>query len=401
MPVSTLKTYTIDELDQWFTDLEAVLIKLSPLWRPQPYKQERPEWCESHPAMTAALLSLTDAQHHALRQDDVALCRWLSNWIEEFGAVNRLTQLHYLEQPIRIDNKHLDWAIPGRKWQQITRFVSALENTQQSVMEWCGGKGHLGRVIGAHWDVSVMTLEINQALCDDGQRLAKRANVQQVFQRVDVLSKEVPKLNSNHAIALHACGELHRQLIRKSIAENVTALDIAPCCYHLGAEENYQPFSADAGLTLGRDDLRLSVTETVTSSGREVKQRDIEMAWKLGFNLLRKEILGEQEYQSLRPIDKAWLKNGFHDFCLKLAKREAMELPATIDWCHFEQAGWSRQSEVMRLSLLRHAIRRPMELWLVLDMARFLQTHGYAIRLATFCLSSLTPRNILLSARKI
>ena len=36
-----------------------------------------------------------------------------------------------------------------------------------------------------------------------------------------------------------------------------------------------------------------------------------------------------------------------------------------------------RQREVMRLSIVRHAFRRPLELWLLLDMAVFLEEQGW------------------------
>jgi len=49
---------------------------------------------------------------------------------------------------------------------------------------------------------------------------------------------------------------------------------------------------------------------------------------------------------------------------------------------------------------LRGLFRRPLELWLVLDQALFLQEQGYSVKLATFCPASLTPRNLLLTAEK-
>jgi hypothetical protein len=66
-----------------------------------------------------------------------------------------------------------------------------------------------------------------------------------------------------------------------------------------------------------------------------------------------------------------------------------------------EAAGWQRQREVMRLSIPRHACRRALELWLVLDLAEYLEACGYAPSLTTFCDRQLTPRNLLLTARRV
>ena len=50
------------------------------------------------------------------------------------------------------------------------------------------------------------------------------------------------------------------------------------------------------------------------------------------------------------------------------------------------------------LELVRHLFRRPLELWLVLDYAVFLEEQGYRVRLGTFCDRQLTPRNLMLDA---
>jgi len=53
----------------------------------------------------------------------------------------------------------------------------------------------------------------------------------------------------------------------------------------------------------------------------------------------------------------------------------------------------------MRLSIVRHAFRRPLEVWLALDLAVRLENDGYAVDLGRFCERPLTPRNLLISAR--
>ncbi len=82
-----------------------------------------------------------------------------------------------------------------------------------------------------------------------------------------------------------------------------------------------------------------------------------------------------------------------------MAEREGDKLPAEIDWYAAEAAGWQRQRETMRLSLVRHAFRRAIELWLVLDLASFIAEQGYEVEVGSFCDRKLTPRNILISAR--
>ena len=53
----------------------------------------------------------------------------------------------------------------------------------------------------------------------------------------------------------------------------------------------------------------------------------------------------------------------------------------------------------MRLSIMRNAFRRPLEVWLALDLAVRLENDGYSVNLGRFCERRLTPRNLLISAR--
>ncbi|MNF11686.1 hypothetical protein D3C80_2129510 [compost metagenome] len=52
------------------------------------------------------------------------------------------------------------------------------------------------------------------------------------------------------------------------------------------------------------------------------------------------------------------------------------------------------------LELPRSLFRRPLELWLLLDRALFLEEQGYQVMLGSFCQAQLTPRNILLLAER-
>ncbi|MCW8841231.1 MAG: SAM-dependent methyltransferase [Gammaproteobacteria bacterium] len=381
--------------------LDALLDEHVRLWRPQPFKQERPAWCAELPELCATLLALTDAELARLTQDSAALNAVLNEHLPKLAQLSSLTALTELSAAeLESPGPHFAAGIPGRKWQQITAFSAVLGEVRAPLLEWCGGKGHLGRLLALQWQQPVLTLEREQEFCEAGKEMAERAHVAQHFHTADVLDDAVEAyLSGRHAVALHACGELHRNLVRRAAALEMPALDIAPCCFHLYGDEQYQPFTPGARLELARDDLRLAVTETVTAVGREVRLRDREMAWKLGFEDMRRAQTGNPHYHPLRPIDKQWLKLGFAGFCHALAEREGLCLAGAIDWEYYAARGWQRQRETMRLSLLRHTFRRAIELWLVLDLACYLEANGYRVTLGTFCERELTPRNILLSAR--
>jgi hypothetical protein len=387
--------------DPRFSRLDALLAAHAWLWRPQPFREARPEWCGLLPELARELMALDDGEVTCLEQDGMALGRLLARHVPALAQLEALTRL-----PERVSATpseaapHVQWEIPGRKWAQIEAFAHAVGEARGPLLEWCGGKGHLGRLLALRRGAVVDTLELDAGLCADGARLAGRAGAEQKFFTQDAFSAHAAALlPGRHVVALHACGDLHRSLVRRGIAAGVTALDIAPCCYYHMADKLYRPWSAAARLELTRDDLRLAVTETVTAPPRETRLRERERAWKLGFDRLRRELTGEDRYISFKPTPKQWLNLGFRGFCAALATRQGLVLPAHVDWERLENEGRARLGEVKRLSLPRHVFRRPLEVWLVLDLASYLVENDYRVEVGTFCPRAVTPRNILLSAR--
>ena len=55
-------------------------------------------------------------------------------------------------------------------------------------------------------------------------------------------------------------------------------------------------------------------------------------------------------------------------------------------------------AQVRNLELVRGLFRRPLEIWLLLDRALYMQEAGYRVEIGLFCPAALTPRNILLIA---
>ena len=124
-------------------------------------------------------------------------------------------------------------------------------------------------------------------------------------------------------------------------------------------------------------------------------------AWRLGFDALQRDLRGVDDYWPV-PSHPARLNNeDFQAFCRWAADKKGLTLPATVDWSHWQKEGERLWHRVRRLELLRHLFRRPLELWLVLDYALFLQEQGYQVRLGTFFPRSMTPRNILLDAVRL
>jgi hypothetical protein len=375
--------------------LDGLLPEFHSLWHAQPFRDLRPDWCARWPAMSAELLALDDAATAHLNDNAGAALTLLARHLPAVAELAALAELpRRSAAEAAPPGERWAWEIPGRKRSQIEAFAAAAQSAGVPVIDWCGGKGHLGRLLALHWSIPVTTLEIDPVLCAEGEALARRLSLAQDFVLADALASEPPA--ASQAVALHACGELHRRLIVHGAMAGVARFDVAPCCYHRGVGDFYQPLSAGLQTRLTRDDTRLAVTETVTASPRLARQRDKEMAWKLGFAEWQRLNLGA--YRNFKPVPAAWFRGSFADFLSAMGARSALPAPSAIQAGECELAAWQRQREVMRLSIVRHAFRRLLEIWLALDLVAYLEEQGYAVELGAFCGRHLTPRNLLISA---
>ena len=385
------------------TALDAWLAELSPIWMPSPFSEARPAWCRTHPALAEALLGLDEPTLAALSADDDVARAFLLPYLPALAEVPALIALPAREvAPAPVPASHAAWQfIPGRKAAQIDAFAAAVGQPRAPLVEWCAGKGHLGRRFLMAWGGKARALERSAELCRAGSALSVRAGLQQGFSVTDVLALEAAaSLSGAHAIALHACGDLHRHLIDLAGPAGARALDVAPCCYSLGTDERYRPRGGDSALQLDRNALRLAVTETVTASPRLAAASERLSAWKLAFLTLRDAHSPGVAYRTFKPTPAAWAGRGFAFFLESLAARENLPLDPSLDFAVVEAAGWARHRAARRLQLPRLACRRAIEVWLLHDLALALENGGFEAELHRFCPRSLTPRNVIVSARR-
>ena len=391
-----------DALRERRGELESALCGGEVFWREMPFRIESPQWVSLYPEIDAALSALSDSALASLLDDNAALLAWLGERAELPILSGRLIVVPRLlqESSRSTDPRHV-WGVPGRKLQQIEAFLDAAGAVSDELLEWCSGKGHLGRLHHLRFGPPVVSLEIDEALCAEGARLADRAGVKsQRFVCADALGPQARELlDRRHVFALHACGDLHRNLVSAAAISTGVGLDLAPCCYYRLGTPNYQPFARESRLALTRDDLHLAVTETVTAPAREIRGRDRETAMKLAFVAWRSESIGEG-YHTFKPVPDAWMRLGLAGFLGRMCQREGIAPPPSSSIATLEAEGHRRLKLMMRRSVVRLAFRRIMELWLVCDLAEPLLLAGFEVGIREFCARKLTPRNLMLSARR-
>ncbi|WP_460108002.1 methyltransferase [Pseudomonas sp. S3_H04] len=398
---------TGEDLLARFTALDDFLTAHQALWKPRPFTHLSLAWEASYPELALWLRgrSLEDAENAHNQPADLADApepfASLAALSAELSAVGELPG-----HALKAAGHRLNVDVPGRKWLQIEAFASRLSFASQPThwLDWCSGKGHLGRrLLGAGQQLTCV--EYDPLLVASGQALSQRHHLHALHVEQDVLATAASAvLSSTHTpVALHACGDLHVRLMQLASAAGCQQMAIAPCCYNRIERSEYQALSRAGSrslLQLSLEDLALPMSETVTAGTRVRRQRDTSMARRLAFDLLQRQVRGADEYLPTPSLPSAWLDKPFADYCRDLAALKELSTIGSPDWSALEAAGWQRLAEVRNLELLRGLFRRPLELWLNLDRAVFLEEQGYAVRLGTFCAASLTPRNLLLLAER-
>jgi hypothetical protein len=402
-----------DLISQRLIRIGEILVQFQHLWQPRAFHHLNLAWESDYPDLSEYLRSLSYEQAVALQANDDALLDALSGYLPIVAELRELINLpkvptieKFAYHPALINE------IPGRKLAQIDAFLSTVENNGQPIIDWCSGKGHLARLAASRLlvdgDVKITGLEFNQHLVDAGNAFAQKQHLPVTIHHIDVMSDDVDGFLNDQIqiLALHACGDLHLQLLRKATEHRCSSVSLSPCCFHLIADEVYQPISqlAQSQLEknqapqLSKDMLRTAVQQTVTAPQYVRDQRETLQAWRLGFDLLQRDLFQSPDYLPLPTLPASLVKGSFGDFCHHVAELKNLRLATDVDFSFWEQAGKQHFVEVAKLDIARLAFRRAMEVWLIMDRAQFLLEHDYHVSVSQFCEQGLTPRNLLIQA---
>ena len=410
-------------------ELFTLLSELRPLWTGRPFADENLRWTTRYPELSAWLLSLSPEQVDRLDADlslvaaeaPTPLCGWAER-------VGRLCALDRVEAgPTPGLGPKLCWEMPGRKRGQVAAFAAAVAARVPAgleVVDWCAGKGYLGRALAGLYRREVMCVETRGALCRRGEALDRRAEVSCTWRHADIHGASARRLLGGRAVvALHACGELHRELVVRAVQHQAAALAFAPCCYHrrlpearptpsaarMADDHNgpippppvappYAPLSTvTRGLDLELDHhaLLLPTSEQVVARPREIRARRDEQRFRLALDHLIRQATGRDRYHPVPPLPAAWLRLPFLPFLERVNRAFGLELSCPDPDALLSRAD-QRLKRATALGLVRGLFRRPLELYLALDCVLYLQESGRNVSVQTFCKKNVTPRNLFI-----
>ncbi|MDX1504183.1 MAG: methyltransferase [Spongiibacter sp.] len=383
--------------------IDDVLTRHRPFWQARPFsEQSAPDWIAEHPALAKLLMGLDDDSVDRLQGSDAALLDALENHFPVCADIRQLIALPAASQP---QCSEPPAGIPGNKWRQIDAFVAAASPLRAPYFEWCCGKSFLGEALvtgcfaNAEADPVLSGVDIDAALLEAARH---RAVPKRQLICADVLSNDLSGSlhHDHHLLGLHACGGLHQRMLSLGAEQQCHRISLSPCCYHRFIAD-YQPLSQflrAASLRVSADDLRLAVRQSKTARRGERDARRQLQVWHLA--LLEQCQQQGRELSRFQSLPHSAVKRGFDDFCRRqLAANQYPEDLVTVNDVNMDAAEL-RLRNAERLGLAAMVFRRLLELRCVLDSAQYLCEQGYVVALTQFCDSAISPRNILIDARR-
>jgi hypothetical protein len=415
------------------TGLFSLLREAEYLWRPRPFTSVEVPWGKRHPEVVSWCEALSEDAVADIETADrlpadapSSLLAWQSRILEAIGPGPRISSSD------RVDDVHCAgegnkrlaslgagvfvdgvtaWQVPARKLDQVqafTEFASPIGLTAKRIVDWCGGKGHLGRILGERLGLPVRVIERESNYRDDALALAGRASVHLEFVCADALSPEVDGHldETTLAVGLHACGNLGTRLLARAVHSRVAAICLAPCCLHKEPalrDGTYRWVSRLAtevcgALELDHSAMRLATSDEVVARPSIRAQRRRENGWRLGLDLLLQDSHGGMSYTPLGTLPHEALRQDFAHFVRTAASLRSLSLPETWDAGAYEARGLARARRARAMGLVRSMFRRAIEVLCAVDRAAFLAESGYDSEVVVFTSRAVTPRNLLIVA---
>lgn len=299
--------------------------------------------------------------------------------------------------------------VPERKLRQLAAILARTESWQHShapVVDWCGGKGHLGRALGSAWNAPVRVVERTSSVIEDGQKLHAQAGLNTRFFQRDVLQDSVrDALEGAHSVfALHACGELSAQLIEQVDDTEVRQGFWMPCCPHFIAERSHWRALSSVGqahpLALTTPDLKLAIADEVIARQAHRDARRREQVWRLCADLLLRERLGSDDYVTVGVLPPLAFRGELYVFISQCFAAKGLDAPSKAEVLRASVDAEEELRLVQAFGLVRAVFRRPLELLTLNDRACALEERGWQVQMEELFARTTSPRNVAIIATR-
>lgn len=296
----------------------------------------------------------------------------------------------------------------ARKHAQVDAFARVILPVAAEaarVVDVGSGHGHLTRAIAEQLALPVIGLEHNRALALRARALSSIAapSAAPSFAVSDVLADGIPVADGDCLVGLHACGDLG-DAMTESVARARASIALVGCCLQKIRAPSRRSLceSEHTGLSLPRTLLGLS-NLTARDEGVEAMRSDNLAGRERRLALHR--VLAEHGVElrlgaELEGLNRRAAQRDLRSLVLRVFELRGRAPPsrAAIE----DAAAWARvqYARSRRLSLPRSLLARALEVFVLLDRARYLEERGFVVAVGTVFPLSASARNLVLVAKR-
>ena len=376
----------------------SLLIENRSLWSFHPFTQEVHSWECDYPEASDFLRSWTPEEVEHFEMCPQNHPEAPSSILDIFSRCQEYTNLPIMYDSSFSCSKQLLLNIKERKRHQLIPFISCIQDPCLNYVDWCCGKGHLGRMLASIFGANIVGIENNLQVIEKGRSLAPQ---KQVFIECDVFHNDIPDFQGG-MVALHSCGSLLTKAMEQVFEQDLQECFLVSCCYHKINEEFYVPMSETGKkqhVCFTKKELRLPSTLEHHASKKSKRRRRADMRYRLSIDYILQEIGFHSSYTSFPPVPDFWKDLSFQEYVDQVWARENYPSISKINVKNMEEKGREQLRIIRALSSFRSMFGRVLEVWINTDRALWLQEKGYNVTLGICMPKSASPRNIAIQAK--
>ncbi len=335
-----------------------------------------------------------------------------------YERINELATLPSKEvfPPMQEESRTWLFIIP-KKQHEIRNLAPHINELYQKhkiseVLDIGGGVGFLAQTLNNQYQHHVTSIDMNSQFQQTGierhnknskwphKVRFKNLKVENRGEIVEILKQNVMP------VGLHTCGKLALDIIRLGAEKRVPAMVNFGCCYHTLDKtsdlQNISKFARDHDpIFMNKFALTLSCR-----AHRKMEDKDFDLKQKVKYyryaiHILLHDLYDIKELVTLGNSNPKLYDESFGHYVFEQLKRISIQTKHSIQ----ELNAWYSDPELQLMiermlaaGLIRNALGRVMELYLLLDRAIYLEEQGYTVRVQEFFNEEISPRNIGITA---
>lgn len=300
---------------------------------------------------------------------------------------------------------------------KLAPHIDALyqQHNIESILDIGGGIGLLAQTLNNYFKHKVCSIDLNAEFQKTGiERHDKNAKdpynkVSYKNIKVDHQSSFTNLLNSGvMPVGLHTCGKLALDIIQLASQKNVPVIVNFGCCYHsLDSSPDLQNISQFAKdnhpIWMNKFALTLACR-----AHRKMDEKDYDLKLKVklyryAIHILLHDYYGIKKLVTLGNSNPKLYDKSFGEYALEQFKRIQIEPKHTQLELNTFFADSNLKlliDKMLAAGLIRNALGRVLELYLLLDRVIYLEEQGYTVQIEEFFDEELSPRNLGITAQK-